>query len=150
MILLFGGTTEGRKAVEVLEKAGKVFYYSTKTGEQQVPLHHGVAVSGAMDVAAMTTFCREHDIALLIDAAHPFAEQLHQTVAEVAQAMSAPVIRYERIFPERDSDIVWLDDHRGAEYRAPEAAGGERGKSFLSHPAARVVDRVGYAGRYSS
>ena len=114
MILLFGGTTEGRKAVEVLEKAGKVFYYSTKTGEQQVPLHHGVAVSGAMDVAAMTTFCREHDIALLIDAAHPFAEQLHQTVAEVAQAMSAPVIRYERIFPERDSDIVWLDDYAAA------------------------------------
>ena len=34
MILVFGGTTEGRKAVEVLEEAGSPYYYSTKTGEQ--------------------------------------------------------------------------------------------------------------------
>ena len=33
MILVFGGTTEGRKAAEVLEEAGKTYYYSTKTGE---------------------------------------------------------------------------------------------------------------------
>ena len=32
MILVFGGTTEGRKAVEVLEEAGTPYYYSTKTG----------------------------------------------------------------------------------------------------------------------
>ena len=34
MILVFGGTTEGRKAVEVLEEGGSPYYYSTKTGEQ--------------------------------------------------------------------------------------------------------------------
>lgn len=32
MILLFGGTTEGRKAAEVLEEAGTAYYYSTKSG----------------------------------------------------------------------------------------------------------------------
>ena len=41
MILVFGGTTEGRKAAEVLEEAGSPFYYSTKTGEQELTLHHG-------------------------------------------------------------------------------------------------------------
>lgn len=35
MILVFGGTTEGRKAVKVLEEAGNA-YYSTKTEEQEV------------------------------------------------------------------------------------------------------------------
>ena len=35
MVLIFGGTTEGRKAAEVLEQAGKPYYYSTKTGEQE-------------------------------------------------------------------------------------------------------------------
>ena len=29
MILVFGGTTEGRKAVEVLEEGGSPYYYST-------------------------------------------------------------------------------------------------------------------------
>ena len=42
MILVFGGTTEGRKAVEVLEEGGKAFYYSTKTGEQDITLHNGL------------------------------------------------------------------------------------------------------------
>ena len=49
MILVFGGTTEGRKAIEALEEAGNTFYYSTKTGEQDVVLQHGVRVDGAMD-----------------------------------------------------------------------------------------------------
>ena len=100
--------------MEVLEQAGKVFYYSTKTGGQQVPLHHGVAISGAMDAASMTDFCREHDIGLIIDAAHPFAVQLHSTVAEVAQVTGIPAVRYERIFPERESDIIWLDSYAEA------------------------------------
>ena len=37
MIIIFGGTTEGRKAVEVLEQAGKPYFYSTRSGEQEVP-----------------------------------------------------------------------------------------------------------------
>ena len=45
MILIFGGTTEGRKAIKEIEEAGKPFYYSTKTGEQQVELCHGISVS---------------------------------------------------------------------------------------------------------
>ena len=44
MILVFGGTTEGRKTIETLEEAGGTFYYSTKTGEQDVVLQHGVCV----------------------------------------------------------------------------------------------------------
>ena len=32
MILVFGGTTEGRKAAKALEESGKTFHYSTKTG----------------------------------------------------------------------------------------------------------------------
>lgn len=109
MILVFGGTTEGRKAAEVLEQAGKPFYYSTKTGEQELALRHGVRLDGALDGAAMQQFCREHDIRLLIDAAHPFAEQLHATVARVAADLQLPLVRYERIYPKRDATLEWVD-----------------------------------------
>ena len=85
MILVFGGTTEGRRAVEVLEEAGNVFFYSTKTGE--------------------------HDIRLIVDAAHPFASQLHQTIVRISETLLIPVIRYERIYPPRDPDITWIDDY---------------------------------------
>ena len=49
MLLVFGGTTEGRKAAEVLEEAGSPYYYSTKTGEQDLALHHGQRIDGALD-----------------------------------------------------------------------------------------------------
>lgn len=111
MILVFGGTTEGRKATEVLEEAGKTYYYSTKTGEQELTLHHGVRIDGAMDCEAMMSFVRKHEIRLIVDAAHPFAAKLHETIAEVAESLHIPIIRYERIYPPRDPDITWIDDY---------------------------------------
>jgi len=111
MILVFGGTTEGRKAVEVLEEAGTTYYYSTKTGEQDIVLQHGIRMDGALDAEAMAACCRDHGIRLIVDAAHPFASQLHQTIAGVAEVHHLPVIRYERIYPPRDADITWIDDY---------------------------------------
>lgn len=111
MILVFGGTTEGRKAISELEEAGTAFYYSTKTGEQDVELCHGIAISGALTEDDMLTFCREKAIRLIIDAAHPFASMLHDTVARVATTLHLPAIRFERIFPPRDADITWVDSY---------------------------------------
>lgn len=111
MILVFGGTTEGRKAVEVLEEGGTTYYYSTKTGEQEVTLHKGVRMDGALDKEDMLAFCRAHDIRLIVDAAHPFALQLHQTVALTAHELHIPIVRYERIYPERNPQLEWIDDY---------------------------------------
>ena len=111
MILVFGGTTEGRKAAEVLEKAGTPYFYSTKTGEQEVTLHHGTFISGAMKQETMLSFCREHEIRLVVDAAHPFATQLHETITRVCSDLQLPIIRYERIYPPRDAGIIMIDDY---------------------------------------
>lgn len=111
MILVFGGTTEGRKAVEVLEEGGSPYFYSTKTGEQDITLQHGVRIDGALDEAAMMHFCTEHAIRMIVDAAHPFAALLHRTIAKTASALSLPVVRFERIYPPRDPAITWIDDY---------------------------------------
>ena len=112
MILVFGGTTEGRRAIRALEEAGSLYWYSTKTGEQDVAMHHGRRTVGAMDKEAMEAFCGEHGIRLIVDAAHPFASILHQTIAEVACSLQIPVVRFERIYPPRDPDITWIDDYK--------------------------------------
>jgi cobalt-precorrin-5B (C1)-methyltransferase len=111
MILVFGGTTEGRNAAQVLEEAATPYFYSTKTGEQNISLHHGQRIDGAMDAEAMLSFCIQHEIRLIVNAAHPFATQLHKTIAETAASIRIPVIRYERIYPPRDPDITWIDDY---------------------------------------
>lgn len=112
MILVLGGTTEGRQSVAALEQAGKPFFYSTKQGEQDVPLHHGSPLSGAMTAEQMTDFCRKEGVRLLVDAAHPYAARLHHTVAETAGALQLPVVRYERHFPRHyDERIDWFPSY---------------------------------------
>ncbi len=114
MVLVFGGTTEGRKAVEVLEAAGSPYYYSTRGDEQQVGLTHGVHLKGGMDLQEMSAFCKEHGIRLIIDAAHPFAENLHKNLVSLALCLDLPLIRFDRIYPPRSNDVVWCKDYLDA------------------------------------
>lgn len=109
MILLIGGTTEGRVAAGVLDGAGKPYLYSTKGDGQQIELLHGEHISGGLDVEKMSAICADRGIGLIVDAAHPFAVRLHHTVAEAARHAGVPVIRYERRYPPRSGDVVWCD-----------------------------------------
>ena len=114
MILVFGGTTEGREAAKVLDESGATYCYSTRSDTQDIQLVHGVHVIGAMEVPEMVTFCQEHNIRLIVDAAHPFAVNLHRNVIELAGQIGVPVIRYDRIFPPHDEDLVWCKDYDDA------------------------------------
>lgn len=110
MILVLGGTTEGRMAARVLDDAAQPYYYSTRGDSQHLSSPNAVLVTGGMDRGMLLEFCRSKGIRLLIDAAHPFASRLHATVAEVSRALDLPVIRLERLYPPRDSDIIWCHD----------------------------------------
>ena len=114
MILILGGTTEGRLAVKVADEAGSPYYYSTRGIQQEIACRNGIHLTGGMDVEAMTSFCIHHQIRLLVDAAHPFAVGLHQTVYETAIRLNLPVVRVERSYPERVTDIVWCEDYEDA------------------------------------
>ena len=114
MILVFGGTTEGRKVAEELEDAGTPYYYSTRTDGQKIDLVHGIHLTGGMDLDEMTAFCDAHGVRLVIDAAHPFAEELHQNLLLLAHQRHLPLIRYDRIYPPRTDDAVWCKDYQDA------------------------------------
>lgn len=114
MILILGGTTEGRSSVKVADEAGVPYYYSTKGSRQEVECAHGIRLTGALDAESMEAFCREKGIRLVIDAAHPFALALHRTLAAVADSLQLPVIRYERRYPPREEDLIWCEDYADA------------------------------------
>lgn len=116
MILIFGGTTEGRIAAEVCEEAGKPFYYSTKSGLQNIETHNGVCLSGTMSANDIKEFCKSHGIRCIIDAAHPFAENLHRAIEEV----QLPVIRLQRSFSEHIEGVVYCKDYEEAVDRLKE------------------------------
>lgn len=105
MILIFGGTTEGRLAAQVCDGASKTFYYSTKSDGQRIDAVNAIIVSGAMTKEDIIEFCRDREIKLIIDAAHPFAAALHNTVVAASKELNIPIVRYER----RDTERVVED-----------------------------------------
>lgn len=109
MILVFGGTTEGRKVVQLLDGAGKKYYYSTKGDRQRLESNYAERLSGGMDAAGIVAFCREKGVGLLVDAAHPFAVQLRENIKQAAVELGIPVIRYERTYPARDTAFIWCE-----------------------------------------
>lgn len=124
MILIFGGTTEGRLAINVCEEAGKPYYYSTKGSSQVVEMHNGVRLCGAMTAADIRNFCREHDIKCIVDAAHPFAEGLHQTIADAVSSSVAapiPVIRLQRQSSDTLQGVTFCDGYPDAIKRLSDA-----------------------------
>lgn len=115
MILVFGGTTEGRMAVRILEEGKGRYVYSTRSSLQEVDCVRGEHICGVMDESMMIDFCRNNSVKLVVDAAHPFAQHLHATISRVATLLSLPVIRLERRYAEIDSsEIIWCDDYEDA------------------------------------
>lgn len=97
MILVFGGTTEGKKCAELLDIIDQPYIYSTKTKVKHTKSK--VSINGALDFDAMKSFCLENNINLIIDAAHPFASILHKTISQVSDILEITNIRFERDFP---------------------------------------------------
>lgn len=114
MILIFGGTTEGRLAAETLDEAGQPFYYSTRGVLQEVVCKNIVRVTGGMHTEEIISYCREHGIHLIIDAAHPFAQQLHRNIDLAAKELDVKVVRLERIYPKLSEEIIWCNDFEDA------------------------------------
>ena len=120
-LLIFGGTTEGRLAVDVCEQAGKPFYYSTKGDLQKVDMRNGVHITGAMTADDIVAFCKEHKVGCIVDAAHPFAENLHKTIDEARKVLSINVIRLQRVFPEHIKGVEYCSDYDDAINKIREA-----------------------------
>ena len=123
MILILGGTTEGRKAVATLDKAGKSFFYSTRSPLQQIDSKHAVRIAGALDADALVEFCRNNHIRLIVDAAHPFASQLHDNIRRAGESLAVPVVRYERRYPDESAtkSVIWCDGYDDAVAKMEEA-----------------------------
>lgn len=70
----------------------------------------GVRLIGAMSADEMDVFCREHDVRCIVDAAHPFAENLHRAIADVG----LPVIRLQRDLGDTREGVVYCRDFADA------------------------------------
>ncbi|MEN9355238.1 MAG: cobalt-precorrin-6A reductase [Fibrobacterota bacterium] len=83
------------------------------------PVHPSLRLRrGRMDKTEFVKLIRSESIEALIDASHPFAVELHATLAQASHECGIPRLRYERPAPELPSDAQEVPDHEEAARRA--------------------------------
>ena len=99
-ILIFGGTAEGRQLVEWLDTRGTchvVACTATEYGASLLPGgEHVQVLQGPLSPDQKQQIMSEHDFACIVDATHPFALHISESVAALAASHGVDLLRIER------------------------------------------------------
>ncbi|MGY4105478.1 precorrin-6A reductase [Ignavigranum ruoffiae] len=98
MILLFGGTSDSLKIMEELKKNKYQTLLSVATdyGKRFSKAFEPNVVQKRMNLIEMVDFIDKHNIDLIIDASHPFADLVSRNAMQAAIDKNIKYIRYER------------------------------------------------------
>lgn len=98
MILVLGGTKEGREIIKLLLNQNKKVIASVVSDYGYNLLSgYGIKINkGKLDTRQMKKFIIENKIDLIIDATHPFAEIVSRNAMEVCNNRGIKYLRYER------------------------------------------------------
>jgi len=111
MILILGGTTEGRDLAGYLSDAGFKIVLSAATG---FPGRDGTEaparINGSFDQGGLIGLIEERRVRAVVDATHPFALRISGLARSVCAGLDLPYLRYERAF----TDIPDHPDISGA------------------------------------
>ncbi len=114
MILLFGGTSETAPIATALAEAGYRVLVSTAT-ENELDIGERPNVTrrtGRLNSDEMKILIKEKGIKGVADASHPFASELHETVAEVTAKMKIPCVTFARPSVEYSYErLTFADNH---------------------------------------
>ena len=140
-ILVFAGTTEGRRIAEYLNDTVADSYVSVATeygGRLLEEYQHLHLLTGRMDEDDITAFLSEKEIDLVIDATHPFAVLV---TGNIKRACERAEVRYLRCLREEEHlaeemepigdtgcTVVWVDSVK----QAIEYLNNTKGNIFIS------------------
>lgn len=131
-ILILGGTTEARQLAERLALRADIEATISLAGRTEAPklLPLPTRVGGFGGVNGLVDYLANEKIDLLIDATHPFANQISANAADAAQRSGTPVFALCRPGWERQAGDRWISvvDVAGA----IEALGGAPRRVFLA------------------
>jgi len=122
-ILILGGTAEARELATELHGQGHhvITSLAGRVARPRLPAGE-VRIGGFGGPDALATWLREHEVAALVDATHPFAERIAASAVRAADQAGVPLLRLERPGwnEGRGDRWHWVDDLRQAAARVPE------------------------------
>lgn len=99
-VLVFGGTTEGRQLVEWLDARGScqvVACTATAYGASLLPQGaHVTALQGPLSERAKCALMQAHDFCCIVDATHPYALHISDSISQLGSAFGKEVVRIAR------------------------------------------------------
>lgn len=98
-ILIFAGTTEGRRLSECLAASGIVHTLCVATEYGEIVLNQDPAVKlhrGRMDQEEIREFIQKGGFQAVIDATHPYAKQITANIQAAMEGMGIPYLRLKR------------------------------------------------------
>ncbi|MCI7790790.1 MAG: precorrin-6A reductase [Lachnospiraceae bacterium] len=114
-VLIFAGTTEGRRLSEYLVEAGiaHTVCVATEYGEIVLKEHPLVTIhQGRMQEQEIRAFILEKDYAAVIDATHPYAEVITQNIKSAMNGLPVSYYRLQREMTEVSYEkLVCFDSH---------------------------------------
>ncbi|MBB6259750.1 precorrin-6A/cobalt-precorrin-6A reductase [Paenochrobactrum gallinarii] len=107
-ILLLGGTTEATELAQILNAQG--FPVTTSLAGRTAnpsPVDGNVRSGGYGGIEGLSDYITQQNIALIIDATHPFARQISANAQKAADQTRCPLIRLERTSWQQQSGDKW-------------------------------------------
>jgi precorrin-6A/cobalt-precorrin-6A reductase len=97
-ILILGGTADARHLAERLENDARYAPITSLAGTTRAPseIAGKVRVGGFGGVEGLADFVGDKNIALVVDATHPFAAQISANAAQAGAKTGVPCLRLER------------------------------------------------------
>ena len=98
-ILIFAGTTEGRKLSECLSKADILHTVCVATEYGEIVLTENACAHvhrGRMDVEEMSAFISDGQFSAVVDATHPYAQVVTENIRTAMKGKDIPYIRLKR------------------------------------------------------
>ncbi len=131
-VLLLGGTSEASKLARLLAGRPDLDCLLSFAGRTKTPLAPPVPfrIGGFGGVDGLVAFLATQEIDLLVDATHPFAEQMSQNAEAAAKRAGIPLVAVERPPWSREPGDQWIEVADMA--RAAEALGVAPRRVFLT------------------
>lgn len=113
-LLVFGGTSDSIALCGAIEQLGLPYTFSVATdagrqmaqGTDGKPSIQGELIVGRMDALQMQQWMVDHQITHVIDAAHPYAQELRQNIMTAATKLGLPLVRFERLSQSIEHELI--------------------------------------------